>query len=74
VILRPSDYDRWIERGIPEQPPIDRLRPYETDEMTGFWGAILPTPTTQKPVKPPSHPKTYKTRIIIGDKSFQKLA
>jgi putative SOS response-associated peptidase YedK len=34
VILRPGDYDRWLERGIPEQPPIDFLRPYEAEEMT----------------------------------------
>ena len=33
VILRPSDYDRWLERGIPEQPPVDLLRPYDADEM-----------------------------------------
>lgn len=33
VILRPGDYDRWLERGIPEQPPVDLLRPYDADEM-----------------------------------------
>jgi putative SOS response-associated peptidase YedK len=33
VILRPGDYDRWLERGIPERPPVDLLRPYDADEM-----------------------------------------
>jgi putative SOS response-associated peptidase YedK len=33
VILHSRDYDRWLERGIPEQPPVDLLRPYEADEM-----------------------------------------
>ena len=34
VILNPKDYDRWLERGTAEQPPVDLLRPYEADEMT----------------------------------------
>lgn len=33
VMLRPTDYDRWLARGIPEHPPIDLLRPYEAGEM-----------------------------------------
>ena len=33
VILHPRDYDRWLQRSVPEQPPIDLLRPYEADEM-----------------------------------------
>jgi putative SOS response-associated peptidase YedK len=33
VILRPGDYDRWLERGIPKQPPVDLLRPYDAEEM-----------------------------------------
>lgn len=41
VILKPSDYDRWLERGIPEQPPVDLLRPYRTNPMQagepGLW-------------------------------------
>lgn len=33
VILHPRDYDRWLERDRPEQPPVDLLRPYEAEEM-----------------------------------------
>lgn len=33
MILRPTDYDRWLTRGIPEQPPVDLLRPYDAAEM-----------------------------------------
>lgn len=33
VILRPRDYDRWMERGAVEQPPVDLLRPFDADEM-----------------------------------------
>lgn len=34
VILKPSDYDRWLSRDDAEQPPIDLLRPYDADRMT----------------------------------------
>ena len=33
VIVHPGDYDRWLERGIVEQPPVDLLRSYEADAM-----------------------------------------
>ncbi|CAN5441711.1 SOS response-associated peptidase [soil metagenome] len=35
VILRPSDYDRWLSRAEcdPAHLPIDLLRPFPTDEM-----------------------------------------
>lgn len=33
VILHPRDYDRWLERSEPEQPPVDLLRPYEAEKM-----------------------------------------
>jgi putative SOS response-associated peptidase YedK len=33
VILRPRDYDRWMQRDETEQPPIDLLRPFDSDEM-----------------------------------------
>jgi putative SOS response-associated peptidase YedK len=33
VILRPSDYDRWLSREVTAQPPIDPLRPYPPEEM-----------------------------------------
>jgi putative SOS response-associated peptidase YedK len=34
VILKPSDYDRWLNRTDAERPPVDLLRPYEAAEMT----------------------------------------
>lgn len=33
VILHRRDYDRWLSREVMEQPPIDLLRPYESEEM-----------------------------------------
>lgn len=33
VILRSRDYDRWLQRDATEQPPVDLLRPYATEEM-----------------------------------------
>lgn len=33
VILEPRDYDRWLSREISDQPPIDLLRPFPSDEM-----------------------------------------
>jgi putative SOS response-associated peptidase YedK len=27
VILRPGDFDHWIDREVTEQSPIDLLRP-----------------------------------------------
>jgi len=34
VILKPSDYGRWLEPGDLECPPVDLLRPFEADFMT----------------------------------------
>jgi len=33
VILKPSDYDRWLSRDETERPPLDLLRPYDADKM-----------------------------------------
>jgi putative SOS response-associated peptidase YedK len=33
VILHERDWDRWLDREETERPPIDLLRPYESDEM-----------------------------------------
>jgi putative SOS response-associated peptidase YedK len=33
VILRERDWERWLSRGTEEQPPIDLLRPYDSDMM-----------------------------------------
>jgi putative SOS response-associated peptidase YedK len=34
VILKPSDYDRWLQRGDSERPLVDLLRPFDADQMT----------------------------------------
>ena len=33
VILHRRDYDRWLSREVTEQPPVDLLRPFESDGM-----------------------------------------
>ncbi len=33
VILKPSDYDRWLEPGDPAQPPVDLMRPFPAEKM-----------------------------------------
>jgi putative SOS response-associated peptidase YedK len=33
VILDPRDYDRWLSGAVPEQPPVDLLRPFDSDDM-----------------------------------------
>jgi putative SOS response-associated peptidase YedK len=34
VILHPRDYDRWLTEYDESKPPIDLLRPFESDQMT----------------------------------------
>ena len=34
VILKPTEYDRWLSRDDREHPPVDLLRPYDADKMT----------------------------------------
>jgi len=36
VILHESEYNRWLDREVTEQPPIDLLRPLPADEMEAF--------------------------------------
>jgi putative SOS response-associated peptidase YedK len=36
VILEPRDYDRWLEPGDPDRPPIDLLRPYPGERMEAW--------------------------------------
>ena len=33
VILHPSNFDRWLDRGETDRPPSDLLRPFPADEM-----------------------------------------
>jgi putative SOS response-associated peptidase YedK len=36
VILRPKDYERWLEPGEPTHLPVDLLRPYPAEEMKAW--------------------------------------
>ena len=36
VILRPEDYDRWLQPRDPAQPPIDLLRPFDAEKMKAW--------------------------------------
>jgi putative SOS response-associated peptidase YedK len=36
VIVRPEDYQRWMDPGDKEQPPVDLLRPYPDEEMAAW--------------------------------------
>ncbi len=36
VILKPTDYERWLTRNDDAQPPIDLLRPYGADLMKSW--------------------------------------
>ena len=33
VILHPRDYDRWLSREVTDQPPLDLMRPFESEDM-----------------------------------------
>ncbi len=36
VIIKRSDYQRWLEPGSVEQPPIDLIRPFDSDKMKAW--------------------------------------
>jgi putative SOS response-associated peptidase YedK len=36
VIIKRSDYQRWLEPGNVEQPPIDLIRPFDSDKMKAW--------------------------------------
>lgn len=36
VILKPGDYERWLQPGDPQRPPVDLLRPFDTDQMRAW--------------------------------------
>lgn len=33
LMIAPGDYERWLEPGDPQRPPIDLLRPFDSDLM-----------------------------------------
>jgi len=36
VIVRPQDYERWLDRGETERPPVELLRPFDAEAMTAW--------------------------------------
>ena len=36
VIIKRSDYQRWLEPGSEDQPPIDLIRPFDSDQMKAW--------------------------------------
>lgn len=36
VIIKRSDYQRWLEPSSEEQPPIDLIRPFDSDKMKAW--------------------------------------
>jgi len=36
VILKPSDYSRWLDPGDPDRPPIDLLKPFDAELMRAW--------------------------------------
>jgi putative SOS response-associated peptidase YedK len=36
VIIPEKDFDRWLQPGNPEHPPIDLLRPFDADKITAW--------------------------------------
>jgi putative SOS response-associated peptidase YedK len=36
VIIKRSDYQKWLEPGSEEQPPIDLIRPFDSDQMKAW--------------------------------------
>jgi putative SOS response-associated peptidase YedK len=36
LIIDPRDYNRWLEPGDPQRPPVDLLRAYD-DELVKIW-------------------------------------
>jgi len=36
VIIKRPDYQRWLEPGSKEQPPVDLIRPFDSDKMKAW--------------------------------------
>jgi putative SOS response-associated peptidase YedK len=62
LIVAPRDYQRWLEPGEPQRPPIDLLRPFDADMMK-IW-RVKPDvgnvrnnrPDLIEPFEPPENP------------------
>lgn len=62
LIIDPRDYDRWLALGDSERPPVDLLRPYDSEQMK-MW-RVKPDvgnvkndrPDLLEPYEPPDDP------------------
>lgn len=36
LIVEKRDWQRWLEPSVPEQPPIDLLRPFDANQMKAW--------------------------------------
>lgn len=36
VIIKRQDYQRWLEPGNEERPPVDLIRPFDSDKMKAW--------------------------------------
>ena len=36
VIIKRANYQRWLEPGREEQPPLDLIRPFDSDKMKAW--------------------------------------
>ena len=36
VIIKRSDYQRWLDQGNEEQPPVDLIRPFDSEKMKAW--------------------------------------
>jgi putative SOS response-associated peptidase YedK len=86
VILKPKDYQRWLEEGEEHTLPLDLLRPYLEEEMQSWrvsdkvgntrnsWAELIePVPEGQsKPVKPAKRSK-QSTRCRSREPSPRRL-
>jgi putative SOS response-associated peptidase YedK len=66
VIIPERDYDRWLQPGDPLRPPVDLLRPYDSDRMTAWRvDKAVGSVKTDTPdlIKPTSVPQEIEDRI-----------
>jgi putative SOS response-associated peptidase YedK len=62
AILQPSDYDRWLSPSDPQRPPVDLVRPFDSEKMKAWTVStrvnstrnneldlILPAPPVERP-------------------------
>jgi putative SOS response-associated peptidase YedK len=64
LIIDPRDYNRWLEPGDPQRPPVDLLRAYDEQRMK-IWrvkpdvgNVRVNRPDLIDPIEPPDEPPT----------------